>query len=216
MEISIEKNIKQLEGKPTSAWLDLMDQWRKMSVDIDDMQKMLRKLESCKILYKKNKNGRFVLYDIYNENEENSYEGEFCTLPLSSTYEGYDIWNQGDEFANVIDSTNDPSIYGMSWINLYEFVVRIVTGNLTYSARYCCTDGYVYNPDNDDAIQVMCTDSFVGGHIMRGKRNIWPRRYTLVHLLPICKGHNSSGDHGTGYYMRLSQPHIAVKLKFFA
>lgn len=216
MEISIAKNIKQLEGKPTSAWLELMDQWRKISVDNDEMEEMLRKLESCKVLYKKNKNGHFVLYDIYNENEVNSYEGEFSTLPLNSTYEGCESWEGGTEFANVIDSTNDPKIYKMSWINLYEFVVRIVTGDLNYSARYCCTDGYVYDPNNDAAVQVMCTARFVGGHIMRGKRNIWPRQNTIVYLLPICGGHNTSGDHGTGYYMKLFQPHIAVKLKFFA
>ena len=204
--------IKHLEKDPTTEWTELADTGKRVSADNGSVEAQLKEFGAQKILYKKNQAGDFVLYDLYDKDRENEYEGELCTLPLHSAYAGWEEWEEGTEFVNIEGSTGDPTIYSMAWINVYEFVVRIVGQDPGYRAQYCCTDHKIYYPSNTQTL--MCRGPFVGGHVIQGMTSIYPEVGADVYLLPICQAHNTSGAHGTGYYMKLLTDHIAVKLEY--
>lgn len=158
------------------------DEWKKLMGAKDDicqpdnLSQEREYLEQCKILYKKNPDGHGLrLYDIWEAGKE--YEEEVYAVPLKSVYAGYAYWPQGTSFSNIIDSTFDPRVFNLSWIHLYEMVIRVAEKAPFYEANECYTDGEFYDPSVMTGGDVPfnnhpdCGGIIVGGHVIQGKKN---------------------------------------------
>lgn len=107
-------------------------------------------------------------------------EDEIFTV--ESVFGGEVTLSYGEAFANVIGSTSDPSIAGLTWIQLWanQFGVYPVI----------CTS---YNANG-----FACGSSLVGGHVVSGKTAVSvPKGSNAVYIFPICVQHNNNN----GVYM---------------
>lgn len=118
--------------------------------------------------------GKFL--EFYNPGKH--YDERHTVRGIESTWGGTVRFDPGENFANVIGSTNDPHIGGLSWIELW----RRQFGNPTI-----CTS-YQYNG-------FMCNNHLVGGHVILGqqaKRIASGDNY--VFIMPICSSHNNNDN----------------------
>lgn len=101
------------------------------------------------------------------------------TVSLRSVWGGEVTLSYAESFANVIGSTDDPHIGGLSWIRLWagQFGVYPVI----------CTSYRSYG--------FGCGEDLVGGHVIGGTiAKQMPRGSDAVWIFPICVAHNND-DH---------------------
>lgn len=106
------------------------------------------------------------------------YGTDYTVKTIESVWGGTVHFNYGENFANVIGSTGDPRIAGLSWIRLWE--------NQFGPANTCTSLNY--NGFN-------CGNSYVGGHVILGTQaRAMPRGSNSVYIMPICHAHNNNDN----------------------
>lgn len=187
--------VKLLDNYPFS------DEWKVMELGED-----LSNRDKYHVVYKKNDDGNWHLYDLYCEDD--TYEGEYIMVPVGSVYRGLAKVNKGTKFVNVLRSTRDPKpIKRCTWIELMRLIYRkyqLDEGLL----EECCTDGNFYMSNTGEIVEDKSYRGWiVGGHILlHRERNRYNKVGDKVFMLPICNSHNTSrvGQMkwtGAGFYM---------------
>lgn len=124
------------------------------------------------------RNGEFL--EMYDPNNE--YETGDQIQPVDSVFGGQVTMKKGENFANVIGSTKDPKIPGLSWIQLWINQFAMTPTDCT-SREYKGFD---------------CHGRLVGGHVIKGKTaSVVAKGSNSVYIFPICSKHNSND----GVYM---------------
>lgn len=154
--------------------------------------------------------------------EEIDYGGNCVIVPVSSIFQGIEVWRDGQEFANVLGSVNDKGKYGkksMVWHKIYDEVglpweKYEQTGFYDCDTNELLTDG-----------KFTCIESIIGGHVIKGTRPVRLNRGDEVYIVPICQQHNtvnaqhgipnSTPGNGNGFYMKLSGNKEVVKMTGF-
>ncbi len=119
------------------------------------------------------------IYDgFYEEGKE--YSGDLKKVPLQSVWGGHVFFAPADRFANVIGSTGDHNIGGLSWIGLWESQFGV--------ANICTSSGYAGAP--------LCNlGLFYGGHVISGMvAQQVPYGSNNVYIMPICPAHNNNNN----------------------
>lgn len=114
----------------------------------------------------------------FQRSDEPARAGE-DTVGLRSVWGGEVTLSYGESFANVIGSTHDPHIGGLSWIRLWA-------GQFGFYPVICTSYG---------SHGFRCGEDLVGGHVIGGttaKRV--PRGSDAVWIFPICTGHNNDDN----------------------
>jgi hypothetical protein len=96
---------------------------------------------------------------------------------IQSTWGGVVTFNVNENFANVIDSTGDPKIDGLTWIVLWA-------NQFQYYPTICSSLNYLGFP---------CGQPIFGGHVILG--TVAQRVATgsnSVYIMPICQQHNNN------------------------
>lgn len=105
------------------------------------------------------------------------YEPEDLIVTVESVFGGEVTLNYGEKFANVIGSTNDPKIAGLTWIQLWA--------NQFGTYPTVCTS-YQLNGFS-------CGSSLVGGHVIAGTQaKAVAKGSNSVWIFPICVQHNNN------------------------
>lgn len=98
---------------------------------------------------------------------------------VDSVFGGEVTLSYAEAFANVIGSTPDPKIAGLSWIQLWA--------NQFNTYPVICTS-YQSNGFN-------CGSSLVGGHVIKGTHAMsMPKGSNAVWIMPICTAHNNNDN----------------------
>ena len=98
---------------------------------------------------------------------------------VESVWGGEVTLNYQESFANVIGSTGDPQIGGLSWIRLWAGQYNIYP--------IICTS-YQFGRFN-------CDESLVGGHVIGGTQaQVVPYGSNSVWIFPICSNHNKNDN----------------------
>jgi hypothetical protein len=184
---------------------------------------------NCKVVYKLDDKGGAVFAELWNPEAE--YTDEYVVMPLKSSYDSNEDFEEDMNFANVEGSTNDPKPFSSSetWISFYKLKTGLKSSD---SVKCCAINNEIYNPGNDAKINgevricnykydyFSCGGSICGGHVLVGtKISAEVPIGDFVYLLPICNNHNicslrSDGKKwGAGYYMKLKEDTTALKLK---
>jgi hypothetical protein len=143
---------------------------------IVQVRKLLPELpiEDYHQLYLVFRNGQFL--ETYDHTRQ--YKPHDTVHLPESTFGGVVTMDYGQNFANVIGSTNDPRINGLSWIQLWTNSVRL--GYPTV----CTSQGYNNFP---------CSNYLVGGHVIIGNQaRIVAAGSNDVYIYPICSPHNNN------------------------
>lgn len=107
-----------------------------------------------------------------------TYDEHHTVRTIESVWGGTVHFNYGENFANVIGSTNDPKIAGQSWIGLWR--------NQFGNPNACTSLNYGGFP---------CTNYLVGGHVVLGQQASYvPPGSNAVYIMPICQAHNSNDN----------------------
>lgn len=93
-------------------------------------------------------------------------------MQVRSTFNSITTWNQGQQFLNVIGSTNDPKIDNKSWIAIY---------------REKCG----FDPGVHSATGAVCPQNALGGHVVMNGQSQRPAPNSLVYIVPICTSENN-------------------------
>ena len=117
-----------------------------------------------------------VFKEFYDSSRNYGAENEI--VPVTSTWYG-EIYLAGtDDYANVIGSTGDPRIAGLSWIQLWQ--------NQFGPANQCSSlnfQGFV------------CGPGLYGGHVILGQvAQAMPIGSNAVFIMPICVAHNNNNN----------------------
>jgi len=118
--------------------------------------------------------------------------------PIESVWGGEVTFSYAEAFANVIGSTGDPQIGGLSWIALWrnQFGTPPQCTSLSFPAGFTCT------PPG--------TNSPLGGHVIVGQTATQvPYGVNYVYIMPICSAHNNNNN----VYMEALQAQKGVWLK---
>lgn len=98
---------------------------------------------------------------------------------VDSVFGGEVTLSYGEAFANVIGSTHDPKIAGLTWIQLWA--------NQFNTYPVVCTS-YQSNGFG-------CGNGLVGGHVIAGQHaSIVPQGSNSVWIFPICVQHNNNDN----------------------
>lgn len=112
---------------------------------------------------------------------DKEYGEETKVFNIESTWYGEIILKSTDYYANVIGSTGDPKVAGLSWLQLWQ--------NQFGAANWCSS--YNFNG-------FVCGTYLVGGHSILGTTaHSEPVGSNNVFIMPICAGHNANN----GVYM---------------
>lgn len=123
-----------------------------------------------------------------------TYGEGYEVVPLQSVFGGEVHFNYGEAFANVIGSTSDPKIAGLSWIALWA-------GQFGLYPTICTSSHFGGFP---------CGSSLVGGHIITGTKAFKvPKGSNSVYIMPICIQHNNNDN----VYMAALQYQYGIWLK---
>src|SRR5262249_14429005 len=99
-------------------------------------------------------------------------------VTVDSVWGGTVAFSHGEAFANVIGSTSDPKIAGLTWLTLWAN--QFGTPNI-------CTS-YQFNGFN-------CSGFLVGGHVVTGQQaKVMPAGSNAVYIFPICVSHNNNNN----------------------
>jgi hypothetical protein len=113
---------------------------------------------------------------------------------IESTFGGTVQFNAGENFANVIGSSNDPKISGKTWVNLWADQFGVYP-NICTSFKY---------------LGFGCGSTIYGGHIVTGQvAKAMPAGSNAVYILPICVQHNNDDN----VYMAALQYQAGIWLK---
>lgn len=105
------------------------------------------------------------------------YSAGDVVLGIESTFGGEVTFNWNEAFANVIGSSGDPTIGGLSWIRLWA-------GQFGYYPTLCTSDHFKGFP---------CGNTILGGHVIVGKQaKEMPAGSNSVYIMPICIQHNNN------------------------
>jgi hypothetical protein len=159
---------------------------------------------NCKVVYKKSDDDEHGYYFAGLWSPEHEYDENHIIVPLRSVYKDTDDWKAGQEFANIIGSSNDPDPYD-SWIQLFR--------DHSIPCDKCMTDGKYWDPQNPNSTVHIVKDcnETIGGHVTPGRfcAKSDDIKGSDVNLVPICKRHNSSSynrkGNGGGFFMKLGQ-----------
>ncbi|HEU5063743.1 MAG TPA: hypothetical protein VFT79_11415 [Solirubrobacterales bacterium] len=120
-----------------------------------------------------------VFQEVFDPDKE--YGEETKVFNIESTWYGEIILKSTDYYANVIGSTGDPKVAGLSWLQLWQ--------NQFGAANWCSS--YNFNG-------FVCGTYLVGGHSILGTTaHSEPVGSNNVFIMPICAGHNANN----GVYM---------------
>lgn len=213
-----------------SKFLDLPPTKFGTALDIPDTFKIVYK-KSCDNLL----NNTYSFFDIYSSDIE--YDENCVIVPLTSVYNGYETFEKGTVFVNILKSTGDvprdtdekrktwkyfAQLAGIEWkchASRDEFYDSSKTDVLAKGQDFTCNDC----DKNGEIVDV----NVVGGHVMMNRKT--PCRMpnnSEVYILPICKHHNSKNvphknskninttpGNGNGFYMKLSERVNVIKMK---
>lgn len=182
----------------------ITEEWNRMKLH-ENVESTIK--EQYQVVYKKStENGKWCLYDLYNN--DLSYNDDYVITTVGSVCHGICLVEKETPFVNVVGSTGDPRPEGVTWIGL----MRIVYDALGKDKRLlesCCTDGNLYIPYNTpngimwNTRENICGTDIVGGHVLLNQFFAdYRQEGACVYMLPICRCHNSSMNHGAGYFMR--------------
>ena len=121
---------------------------------------------------------------------------------VNSTYVGTVTWNEDTTYANVIGSTDDPKVGGVSWVSLWSDKCNGGNGTDT------CSSFNFFSRDTEWKCQ---TNDFVGGHVITGILAKSMPKGSTVYIFPICKRHNGSDPN----YMKSKYNPKGVQLKYW-
>ena len=118
--------------------------------------------------------GHFVEF----HDPEKEYGEEYSIHNILSTWGGEVTFAATDNFANVIGSTGDKRIAGLSWLQLWQ---------KQFGQAQTCASLYYQN--------FPCSGWLVGGHVLLGKvaTNV-PHGANYVYIIPICTSHNNNDN----------------------
>lgn len=119
-------------------------------------------------------------------------------ISVESVFGGTVKFNYAEAFANVIGSTDDPKINGLSWIALWsdEFGTPPQCTSLGFPSNFPCTPVGFTSP--------------LGGHVITGtkaKEVLWG--VDKVYIMPICSAHNNDDNN----YMKALENRDGIWLK---
>lgn len=118
------------------------------------------------------RNGEFL--EVYDHNRD--YETVDEVKPIDSVWGGTVTMSSGENFANVIGSSPDPKIGGLTWIKLWS--------NQFGTPTVCTSLNYKGFP---------CGSTLVGGHVITGQTaKVVAKGSNSVYIYPICKTHNNN------------------------
>ncbi|MFN8243269.1 MAG: hypothetical protein U0X40_04360 [Ferruginibacter sp.] len=142
--------------------------------------------EKLHIVYQ---NGQFL--ELFNPSK--TYGPEHTVVNILSVWGGEIYLHKYENFANVIGSTGDKKIAGLSWLQLWQ--------NQFGQAHTCASLDYLNFP---------CYGGLVGGHVILGKQARWvPYGANYVFIIPICTAHNNDDN----VYMAAVQIGKGIALK---
>jgi hypothetical protein len=120
--------------------------------------------------------------------------------PLHSVWGGTVAFTYGEYFANVIGSTGDPKIAGLSWIQLWYNQFQV-------APPQCASLNF---PGGAYPCSPYSTNSPVGGHVIVGTvATQVPWGVNYVYIIPICAKHNADDN----VYMSALQTQSGIWLK---
>jgi len=120
------------------------------------------------------KDGKFL--EFHDPDKDYDYKHKICNI--LSVWGGSVMFKWNENFANVIGSTGDKKIAGLSWLQLWEKQFG--------QAKNCAS--LDYNNFN-------CHGGLVGGHVISGtKATIVPHGVNYVYIIPICTAHNNDDN----------------------
>ncbi len=170
--------------------------------------------EKYRLVFRINRESKEIdLYGIWNP--KIVYDNSYVIVPLTSTYNGCQKMNIGEEVRNVKDSTGDKNPYG-SWIGIIKLVYSVIGYN--YDFGYCCLDDYKYSMANGTGTLLShvnhSTGDTLGGHMIEKDKgtNVVAKGGDFL-LLPICATHNNTSS--DEYYFKVGQECMAVKMTGF-
>jgi hypothetical protein len=136
-----------------------------------------------------NKDGIFV--EFYNPQKK--YDDDHSIHPLKSTWYGEVTFAKNENIANVIGSTGDPKIAGLSWLQLWH---------KQFGQAQTCTSLYYKS--------FPCKGWLVGGHVITGtSATKVPAGANYVYIMPICTPHNNNDN----VYMAAKEYQKGIALK---
>ncbi len=153
---------------------------------------------------------------LINENDVLEDSNDLIAIPLTSVYGGEKVFNMGDQFVNVIGSSNDYNTDGKgdSWMSLMRIVYRVRNFNINNLNTCCAQQGVTkINPLNgaNEVINHNCSNNIVGAHVtdqVEGLTDELPPGYQFIYLLPLCNSLNARRN----VIMAANRQIIAVKL----
>lgn len=182
--------------------------------------------EKCRVVYKLSASdpNKYIFHSLWNP--DGKYPDDCYIVPLRSTYDGLsDEYANGTCFINISKSTYDPKytmpgwIYDVSWIEVIRRAYA--AGKVNYNCSACCAQNLVIDTINNNKFTINCSGTICGAHVLINETmSKEVEKGGNVFLLPLCDNHNTYDKNnnvkyywGTGYYMKLSRPMKAVKLK---
>ena len=132
--------------------------------------------EECKKLSLVYYKGQFK--QCYNPEAEEKYDKDHAIVSINSIWYGEIYLNSSDYFANVIGSTGDPKVGGLTWLQLWQR--QFGTATSCTSLRY---QGF------------SCGPGLVGGHVILGRTaKKLPTGNNNLFIMPICTAHNNNDN----------------------
>lgn len=121
------------------------------------------------------RNGEFL--DMYDKDKD--YGADIVIGNPESTWGGTVYMHHGENFANVIGSTEDPHIAGKSWIRLWA-------DQFEHYPMICTSHNYG---------GFVCGHTFVGGQVISGTvAHTVATGSNSVYIYPICHAHNNNDN----------------------
>lgn len=109
---------------------------------------------------------------------EKDYGHDYSVHNIMSKWAGEVYFGPADNFANVIGSTGDKKIAGLSWLQLWQ---------KQFGQAHTCASLYYKN--------FPCSGGLVGGHVILGKQaKAVAHGSNSVYIIPICTAHNNNDN----------------------
>lgn len=147
---------------------------KKIKLEKDIIKYDIKNIQKIPMLYKNKEYFMPIIDNIIFGND----------LNLGSAWMGIVRFNNNEDFANVIGSTGDLNIAGLSWIQLwrnqYGQENTCSSFNFSIPGPFACTTPLIGN--------------IVGGHVVLGRRAVNLPYGSYCFIMPICKAHNNNDN----------------------